>query len=215
MKLTRTTMPQTIKEPANETESRLLDCALTLFASQGYAATSVRDIISAAGVTQPVLYYYCKNKEDLFRRLVRMKHEKAYEGLAKLRKQSTDCIERLRILMRGSFAFSAADPRIPQLMFQTFYGPPIEGIAEFIEALTARRYKTIVSIMADGLSDGTLVGDTAESLALIFCCIMDQHINIYTRIAANATALTPQLADHLLDVFLRGTCAHRLHRSKR
>lgn len=209
------TKQQAIMEPANETESRLLDCALTLFASQGYAATSVRDIIGAAGVTQPVLYYYCKNKEDLFRRLVRWKHDNAYEGLANLRKKTTDCAERLRILMRGSFAFSAADPRVPQLMFQTFYGPPIEGIAEFIEALTARRYKTIVRIMADGLSDGTLDGGTAESLALIFCCVMDQHINIYTRIASNASALTPQLADHLLDVFLRGAGTDRSHVSKR
>ncbi|HCS50994.1 helix-turn-helix domain-containing protein [Rubinisphaera sp.] len=45
------------KPPGGDTREHLLDCALTLFAERGYAATSVRDIIHAAEVTQPTLYY--------------------------------------------------------------------------------------------------------------------------------------------------------------
>jgi TetR/AcrR family transcriptional regulator len=42
-----------------------------LFASKGYAATSVRDIVSAAGVTAPSLYHHFGNKEGLFLAIMR------------------------------------------------------------------------------------------------------------------------------------------------
>jgi len=50
-----TTAP--VRPPKNDTEQRLLDAALTLFAEKGYEAASVREIIEATGVTRPVLYY--------------------------------------------------------------------------------------------------------------------------------------------------------------
>jgi TetR/AcrR family transcriptional regulator len=50
---------------------RLLKAAMRLFASRGYAATSVRDIVSAAGVTAPSLYHHFGNKEGLFLAIMR------------------------------------------------------------------------------------------------------------------------------------------------
>ena len=50
---------------------RLLDAAAELFNGKGYAATTVREIVKAAGVTKPVLYYYFKNKEGIFLELMR------------------------------------------------------------------------------------------------------------------------------------------------
>ena len=45
---------------------RLLREALRLFTERGYAATTVREIVAAAGVTKPVLYYYFGSKEGLY-----------------------------------------------------------------------------------------------------------------------------------------------------
>ena len=50
---------------------RLLEAAMRLFASKGYAATSVRDIVGAAGVTAPSLYHHFGNKEGLFLAIIR------------------------------------------------------------------------------------------------------------------------------------------------
>ncbi|MFZ2948198.1 MAG: helix-turn-helix domain-containing protein [Desulfuromonadaceae bacterium] len=36
---------------------RLLTAALTIFNTKGYAAASVREIVVAAGVTKPAIYY--------------------------------------------------------------------------------------------------------------------------------------------------------------
>ncbi|MCH7908991.1 MAG: TetR family transcriptional regulator, partial [Candidatus Hydrogenedentes bacterium] len=57
---------ETPKGEINEAQIRLVESAIKLFASKGYDGASIREIVRDAGVTRPVLYYYFKNKEDLF-----------------------------------------------------------------------------------------------------------------------------------------------------
>lgn len=51
-------------------KNRIIQAAVKLFSRNGYHATSVREIVDEAGVTKPVLYYYFKNKEDLFIKII-------------------------------------------------------------------------------------------------------------------------------------------------
>jgi len=44
----------------------LLRAAVDIFSLKGYAATSVGEIVAAAGVTKPVLYYHFESKEKLY-----------------------------------------------------------------------------------------------------------------------------------------------------
>ena len=57
-------------ETDSDARHRLLEAGLRLFADRGYAGTSVQDVIEAAGVTKPVLYYYFESKGGLFQALV-------------------------------------------------------------------------------------------------------------------------------------------------
>lgn len=54
----------------NSTRSRLSQAALKLFLEQGFAATSVREIAAASGVTVPALYYHFESKDGLLGALV-------------------------------------------------------------------------------------------------------------------------------------------------
>lgn len=56
---------------AGSGRERLLEAAVRLFAAKGYDATSVRDIVRAAGVTAPALYHHFGNKEGLFLAILR------------------------------------------------------------------------------------------------------------------------------------------------
>jgi AcrR family transcriptional regulator len=44
----------------------ILDVAEQLFMTQGYQATSTRQITQILGVTQPTIYYHFKKKEDIY-----------------------------------------------------------------------------------------------------------------------------------------------------
>src|SRR3954469_5765255 len=55
---------------AEVTRRGLITAARTLFGRQGYAGTSVDEVVKAAGVTKGALYHHFRDKDDLFRAVV-------------------------------------------------------------------------------------------------------------------------------------------------
>ncbi|WP_028218024.1 TetR/AcrR family transcriptional regulator [Paraburkholderia oxyphila] len=53
----------------DEKRERILDAAEQLFAAQGYANTTVEQIVQALGVTKPFVYYYFSSKQEIFETL--------------------------------------------------------------------------------------------------------------------------------------------------
>ncbi len=98
--------------------TRILDAARALFASQGYAATSMRKIAAAIGYSPTTLYLYFRNKEDLLIKLC----EQDFLGLRKGFEQAAtlpDPVERLAALGRGYVEFAARYPNHFQFMFMS------------------------------------------------------------------------------------------------
>ena len=60
-------MTRTQRERTEATTGQLLDAARRLFAADGYNATSLEDVVAAAGVTKGALYHHFSSKRDLFR----------------------------------------------------------------------------------------------------------------------------------------------------
>ncbi len=58
------------KKKLNHTHDRILDCAETLFARQGYNGTSTRQIASEVGISIQTLHYHCKNKLNLYNTVI-------------------------------------------------------------------------------------------------------------------------------------------------
>src|ERR671937_553231 len=56
-----------------DTNSRdqILDAAERLFAAQGFARTSIKDIGREAGLNSALLYYYFADKDELYREVLR------------------------------------------------------------------------------------------------------------------------------------------------
>lgn len=63
-----------------ETKEKLLASAKSEFMEKGYAKTSLRKICANAGMTTGALYFFFKDKEDLFRSIV----EEPYKELMKM-----------------------------------------------------------------------------------------------------------------------------------
>lgn len=53
-------------ERGEATRNALVECALDLFGRQGFAGTSLDDVVAAAGVTKGALYHHFSDKESLF-----------------------------------------------------------------------------------------------------------------------------------------------------
>ncbi len=59
-----------IMDDEKETKKKLLECAMKEFFEKGYMKASLRNICKEAGVTTGALYFFFKDKEDLFGSLV-------------------------------------------------------------------------------------------------------------------------------------------------
>ena len=58
---------RTQRQRTEATTGQLLEEARRLFAADGYNATSIEDVVAAAGMTKGALYHHFRSKRDLFR----------------------------------------------------------------------------------------------------------------------------------------------------
>lgn len=194
---------------ANDAKAKLLRSALSLFSEKGYDGTTIREIIQRASVTRPVLYYYFKNKEDLFRRLVEANFDEFIAGVDEIRTKCASCRDRLKALARMAFERAERSPDIVRLILHVFFAPPGEGPELDVEELGFRRLQGLACIMGDGIESGELGAGDAWSLAVAFSGIIDMCIMAKSH--QRDSRLTPELADGLVDLFLQGAATGRVH----
>ena len=66
----QTKMTDTDLDPTQETRSRILEAAVTVFASKGYHDTKVDDIVNESKTSKGSFYFYFPSKQDIFLALV-------------------------------------------------------------------------------------------------------------------------------------------------
>lgn len=98
------------------TPARILDTAESLFAAQGYAATSVRDIAAAAGLTAASLYNHFPSKEAIYRAVLARGLAPLAEMLAGLsaREPGPDATQEMIAAVMAHFAARPALARLIQ-----------------------------------------------------------------------------------------------------
>ena len=189
-------------DPANGAEIRLLEGALSLFSKKGYEGASVREIIEEAGVTRPVLYYYFKNKEDLFRKLVRKCLTEMIADADAVLEQADGCQSCLEMLICNAFERAERNLDAVRLLVHVIFNPPEQAPGMLDEPLLDEWFARLVKIMQAGLDRGELSGGEPEALALAFNALMDFHMMVKSRYPS--VTLTPDLGKGLVDLFLRG-----------
>jgi AcrR family transcriptional regulator len=107
----------------SESRQQLLDVALQFFAQKGYAATTVREIVDAAGITAPSLYYYFGNKEGLYMELMQTHCVQIDSVLESHLHTSESSKNRLKDLVDKIFLHVIEDKDFFRLMFTIYYGP--------------------------------------------------------------------------------------------
>jgi TetR/AcrR family transcriptional regulator len=111
-------------EPGNgSVRQRLLEGAAELFTQKGYASTSVREIVAAAGVTKPVLYYYFRNKEGIYLELMQGAFAKMDDLLAESREDPGTVTHRVLLLCDRLYSLFMEHVKVARVMYAIFYGP--------------------------------------------------------------------------------------------
>jgi AcrR family transcriptional regulator len=93
---------------AEETRSRILDAALTLFRERGFERATMRDIATEAGVATGAAYYYYRTKEDLVMAFYLRTDDEARPDYAKVLASTRELKKRIRGIIDAKFAQFAA-----------------------------------------------------------------------------------------------------------
>ena len=144
-------MGKTSNHTESLTRQLLLQAALKSFAERGYAATSVQQIVDAARVSKPALYYYFEDKAGLFQALVNHAHDERYRLMQEAADRSSGVLEKLEAIVASVFAFAVENQPLMRLAFATAFAPSGEapGQEKFREK-GCRNYEFIRSIMEQG-----------------------------------------------------------------
>jgi len=135
---------------------RLLIEALRLFTSRGFAATTVREIVEAAGVSKPVLYYYFGSKEGLYLEIMAGISQAFELRVMDLQQATGSVCERLIHFFTGMFNGAKENLQAVRLAYSIFYGPP-QG-APFIDfnSFFDRTLEIVDNLIVEGIENGEI-----------------------------------------------------------
>lgn len=147
-----------------DVRERLLREALRLFTSRGYAATTVREIVEAAGVTKPVLYYYFNSKEGLYLEIMGGISHLFEQRVNELQILPGSVRERMIHFLTGMFTGAQENLDAVRLAFSIYYGPP-QG-APFIDfnRFFDRTLEIVDALISEGMECCELLPVDRETL---------------------------------------------------
>lgn len=158
--------------PSTEARERLLAAALDQFTLRGYAATSVRELCQAAGVTKPVLYYYFKSKEGLYLQLMEESFSQ-FEGiLTDLTSFSGSVRERVVHFCTGLYTSYTRQLPLVKLCYSIYYGTP-QGAPHFnLEQYYDRVLDVLSGLVEEGIAQGEVKpGKVQDIVWTIMACL--------------------------------------------
>lgn len=156
------------EEYFQEARLRLLDSAAKLFAEKGYTDTSVREIVDLAGVTKPVLYYYFKNKEGIFKAILELAETGQKEALAEVISSTGHFMTRLLNLFQTVREGVSSNENLFKLINTLIMGPS-HGMPEYdLEAFTGMLTTALKQLYLDARENGEVIDADPDAVALMF-----------------------------------------------
>lgn len=179
---------------------RILAAAEKLFADRGFKETSIQMLADSAGVNRALIFYYFKNKEALYRRLI----ETAYAALeADMRNEMQNTrspVEALKGWVRVTCRAMGRSPNLLRLLLREVAGPgpavlPVGRYTDDVE----RPLREIIEL---GCSTGVFRPVDAPMTAISLMGIMTAFFR--RRYVTGQDFEADTVADHVLALILNG-----------
>jgi TetR/AcrR family transcriptional regulator len=187
-----------------DTRQQILKAALKRFAAQGYAGTSVQEIVDAARVTKPTLYYHFRNKAGLYRALMDWAFEERYRLLQEAVARGGSLAQQLTEICAASFKFIQKNRELMRLAFAATFAAQGEVPSEAQCCKRGlRNFEFIHGLIKQAVARGELTRQfDPEELALGFSGSVNFYVMAYL-VGARAS-LSARNAERIVELFLAG-----------
>ena len=162
----------------NDKKIWILRAATRLFANRGYTGTTVREIVEMAGVTKPTLYYYFKNKEDVYINLMDLAMKALSSIIAQSLATPGSMRTRLINLYTTLYGLFRANTDFLRFMNCTFFGPPGTTPDYNLGAINESLRNALLELLRAGVGEGDLVEENLRPVILLLMGFMRYMIEI-------------------------------------
>lgn len=149
-----------------DTKQRILSASLELFASKGYAGTSMNDIISKVGISKGSVYWHFKSKEEIFVKVLTDSYREWIELVNSELKNLSDPIEKLR--KYGRLFIATVDMPVWRISPETYWNEFGEENQKILDECFSLDDNIIMGIFEEAIAEGMLTFDNAERLTWIY-----------------------------------------------
>lgn len=162
----------------NDTKSKIMMAAIKLFPELGYEKTSMRLIAETVGISKPALYYYFKNKDELFRSIVDYGNEFSIKKLQEIRDDDVPIDKKLTDLVWIKFSIMHQNEEVKK-----FSGWLVtDGLKNLLKIDMEQQIRLQQSIIYDIFEKAIEKGELRKDLDLeCFTYLLLGAANVYAR----------------------------------
>jgi AcrR family transcriptional regulator len=155
----------------NPTAQKILGIAARLFMQLGYRAVSINDIVKAAEVTKPTLYYYFPDKAELFTQMALQRLVDMHTAIDTALAGADTIAARLEAL--AGVLLNASDGDMRMLRHEMAEHLDQAHQERLSQAFQQHLFVPIMQVMQAGLARGELARHSAAELTMLFLGLME------------------------------------------
>jgi AcrR family transcriptional regulator len=157
------------QEHTEHTRRALLSAATTLFAEQGYAATSIDDVVAKARVTRGALYHHFENKLDMFRAVCEAAEGRVVERVRAAASSAQGTSVQVLMTALDTYFDECQNPTYQAIVLREGHDPQIRREGTRYVPGMSQLVREMVASMRD---EARVTDQNSEILAQLVCAVL-------------------------------------------
>lgn len=144
--------------PRADAPTALLDAAEALFAGQGFAATTIKQIGAAAGLNPALIYYYFPDKLRLYQAVLDRRLGGFARAMPSRLPSGLPPLEGIRTIIAAQVEFMRSSPHLPRLLARELADHDASVARPVIQQLAAGPFRRLTELIREGERSGVIRG---------------------------------------------------------
>lgn len=169
------------EENVQETQTRILEAAIKIFATKGYHETRVDDIVNESRTSKGAFYFYFPSKQDIFLALVDTFARLLEDRLSQALQSKTHGLEQMDAALASLFNFFSQYRGLAKIALIQAVGLGI-AFENKRRAINDRMTQMVQARLEQAIADGSLPPQSAEISARAWVGALNEIVThwIYT-----------------------------------
>jgi len=161
-----------------DNRSNILSHALQLFASRGYEAVGVQEIVDAAGITKPTLYHYFGSKLGLLNSVFNEHFNVLYESVEKATEYHGDLPLTLYRTAAAYFNYANENKLFYRMLLSAWFAPPDSDAFIAMSSMAGKQQHLLERLFVQAASDHGNMKGRHRAYASTFLGMINTYIGL-------------------------------------